>query len=1160
MEFTVLCYLSVSGGSDEVIKRHCFFANQPPPPEVKPARQFKDIVSSSKQLIRIMKLTTVILLSACLHVAAAGRGQKVSLSLKDVSIQNVFEEVGVRAGITIIYSDAYFKNTKLVTIDVKDVSVSEVIRQCLSGLPFIYQYEGNSIVIKPITVHKLPGIIPPSVPAALPPVTGIVRGPDGKPITGANIIIKGKKKGTVSGADGSFDIDAKEGDVLVISSVSHTKKEIVVGSNSNIGIISLELLRDNMDEVQIIAYGTRTKRFNTGNVTSVKASEIQDIMVSNPLSALQGRVPGLEIQPSSGLPGAGITIKIQGTNSLQSGTDPLIIVDNVPYPSQSVSLGGNAANAISTILGSNGSKDPGQIGSPLSYLNTDDIESIEVLKGADATSIYGSRAANGAILITTKRGQKGKMAMSFNMQTGIQRIGRRLTLYDGKEYLQMRHEALANDQRIPGARDFDLNGTYDTTISHDWQKELLGNTATNTMASIGISGGNENTTYLISGTYVNQNYVYTQLFNPNNDRRGFVHANISSTSSNKRFTMQFSTNYGYDKNRLPTADYMKLALTLTPIAPNLLTEDGKLNWLTSASGIERFKNPAVNGLKTYIRATNNIIGNMTLGFEIISGLKISGNFGYTKNQTDETGTLPTDAIPPSAKNYQNEKNSLSIRNLTGTTWNIEPMITYYREIKRGKIDALLGSTITNRTSLFRGYSGFGFSNDLLINDISSASIVGSLASENVIYKYNALFGRLNYTHNNKYIIQVTGRRDGSSRFGPEKRFHNFGSIAAAWIFSDESFIKESLPFIYFGKLRTSFGTTGNDQIGDYTFLTQYSSQPTSRPYGDIIGLTPANLSNPFLQWEEVKKLEVGMEIGLLKNRVTINANFARNRSSNQLMEFTLSNTAGFGSIRLNFPAKTQNKLWEMSVSTINIKNPNVSWSTTFNLTIPNNKLISFPGLETTQFSNNFIIGKSITFQRLYKSAGVNDTTGVFQFYDSKGNITYNPDPIKDAFIILNTDPKLYGGLVNTVNYKDISLNIGFYFNRSNVLLPFPSNPPGTFGLTVSQQFLDTWHMAGDKARFQKYTANYQNYGNYINYALQSDAAYLDQFYLRCSNISLGWELPAKWRNSIRASKCSIYTQILNPFVITNNKWVLDPQTNNATPQLKTYNFGVKATF
>jgi len=1087
---------------------------------------------------------------------AIGQIQKITINEKKITLSNLFKELEKQTGLAVIidngliidlqkeYAVSFTKSDIKLVVNYLESKINNA-RIRLSDR-FIY-ISSNSRESKIDSTPRNSNVI-----------HGIVKDNLGNAMPGATIKIKNTNKGTTTDDNGSFMLsEVNKGEKIVISSIGFKTKEVTA---SNTGIIAeLDPFINNLDETQVIAYGTRTKRFNTGNVTSVKASEIQDIPVSNPLSALQGRVPGLEIQPSSGLPGAGITIKVQGTNSLQSGNDPLIIVDNVPYPSQSVSLANNAGNAISTILGNSGSPDPGQIGSPLSYLNSGDIESIEVLKGADATSIYGSRAANGAILITTKRGQKGKTAVSFNIQSGIQKIGKRLNLYDGKEYLQMRHEALANDGRVPGARDFDLNGTYDTTISHDWQKELVGNTATNTMASIGISGGNENTTYLISGTYASQNYVYTQLFNPNNDRRGYVHANISSTSSNKRFTMQFSTNYGYDKNRLPTADYMNLALTLTPIAPNLLTEDGKLNWLTSTSGIERFKNPAVNGLKTYIRETNNIIGNLTLGFEIIPGLKISSNFGYTRSQTDETGTLPTDAIPPSAKNYQGEKNWLRIMNLIGTTWNVEPMITYYREIKKGKIDALLGSTVTNRTGLFRGYTGFGFSNDLLINDISSASFISTPAADNTIYKYNALFGRLNYTYNNKYIIQVTGRRDGSSRFGSQNRFHNFGSIAAAWIFSDENFVRESLPFIYFGKLRTSFGTTGNDQIGDYTFLTLYSSLPTSRPYGGIIGLVPTDLSNPFLQWEEVKKFEVGLELGLLENRVTINTNFALNRSSNQLMQFTLSNTSGFGSIRLNFPAKTQNKLWEISISSINIKKPNISWSTTLNLTIPNNKLISFPGLETSQFSNNFIIGKSITFRRLYKSAGVNDTTGVFQFYDSKGNITYNPDPIKDAFIILNTDPKLYGGIFNTVNYKGISLNIGFYFNKSNVLLPLPSNPPGTFGLTVPRQFLDTWHKPGDQARFQKYTANYQNYGNYINYT-QSDAAYLDQFFLRCSNISLNWELPTKWKNSIRASNCSIYTQILNPFIITNNKWVLDPQTNNATPQLKTYNLGVKATF
>lgn len=1092
--------------------------------------------------------------STSIYGLAAGQSSKVTINGKNLSIISILSSIKKQTGKKIkINVDSDLINKKDVTINFVNADLDEVIKYLNNILSSFYlKHTNNTILLNSLenTTVRID-----SIPQM---VSGWVKDNQGNAIPGATIKIKNSIKGTTTDDNGKFTLaNVSTGSKLIISSVGYQTKELIA-TERNI-VTELYPFVNNLNETQIIAYGTRTKRLNTGNVSTLKASQIQDMPVSNPLLAIQGRLPGVEITPANGLPGAGIKVRVQGTNSILNGSDPLIIIDNVPFPSQSIAFGPYANDAVSTILGTSGGSST-QLGNPLSFLSSGDIESIDVLKGADATSIYGSRAANGAILITTRRGKGGsKTSVTVNIQAGFTEVGRKLKLLNSSEYLNMRREALKNEGIAVGPRDYDLNGFYDTSIVHDWQKELVGNKAFNSIASLNIGGGTDLISYQLSGTYMRNNTVYPEYFHPLHNDQASLATNISGSSPNKRFKFNFSSYYTYGSNKLPTLDYMSPALSLLPVGVNLLTPDGKLNWLPNSSGTETWNNPIVNSVKTYERTTNVILESLSLSFEILPGLKLSSNFGYNKNIIEDIGTTPLAALSPSQISL-GQQSQLKIQTGTSTSINIEPMLTYYKTFKKSTIEALIGGTINRSSQIFRGYVGQGFSTDLLIKDIQSAnSIIGVLTNES-IYKYFAGFGRVNYNFDGKYIIQLTGRRDGSSRFGPDNRYHSFGSIGGAWIFSEEQAIKEKLPWLFFGKLRGSYGTSGNDQIGDYTYLTLYAPIPTSRPYQGVIGLSPSALTNSSLQWEEVKKLEVGLDVGFLENRISVNANYAQNRSSNQLLPLTLPSISGFSSVYVNFPAKVQNKSWELTLNTINIKKPNLSWSTTATLTIPKNKLLSFPGLEESPFSNTYEVGQPVVgFQKIFKTAGINDTTGVFQFYDSKGNITSNPDYIKDAIHPGVAISKLNGALVNTISYNNFSFSILFTFNKGTVLTPAITPMPGTFGKNFPHYYLNRWQKPGDKAEYQKYSI-YSNYTPYYYYLALGDNAYINQYYLRCGNISLYYEIPSKLRKNLSMQACNIYAQIMNPFVITNNKKVLDPETSNSLPPLKAFNIGIKATF
>ncbi|MBO9571485.1 MAG: SusC/RagA family TonB-linked outer membrane protein, partial [Chitinophagaceae bacterium] len=1121
-----------------------------------------DLSPSQRRLIsktlQVMKLTTILLLATVLQVSARSSAQTITYTAKSQPLTTVFAEIKKQTGFVFFFLDEDLKNSKPVTVQLDSADVKVAMQMILNGQPLDYEIQGNTILISKKIPEKKPVVS--DVLTEQPPVTGIVRGPDGQPLAGVNVVVKGTKRGVTTYADGKFSIDAGVNETLVISSVGFNVQELTIRDRNLPLIVVLQKSVSQLDEVQIIAYGSTAKRFITGNISSVKAEDIAKTPVQNPLLALQGRVPGIFIEQASGLPGGGVKVRIQGLNSINNGNDPLYIIDGVPYPSQLLP-------SLNDVLGFSGG---GTVGSPMNFINPSDIESIDVLKDADATSIYGSRAASGAILITTKKGKAGKTKVDINLQNGWGEVTRKMDLMNTPQYLEMRRQALANegiDLNVPPYNEdfyklylFPDLVSWDQNKYTDWQKELIGGTAQYRDATLSISGGSSNVNYLISANYKKATTVFPGDLN---DQKGSLHFNINNTSLDNKLKVSLSGSFLQDMNNISTNDLTSTAITLAPNSPSLHNPDGSLNWepvqQSDGSFLSSWSNPITYTNNKYNIKTNNLTSNALLSYELLPGLAIKSSFGYTYMQTEELTTFPISGLQPEYRSEPWALGRSSFANNNINSWTIEPQITYEKGIGKGKLDALIGTTFYERNSSRLAFNASGYTSDLVLEDLKAAPIVEVDPNSGYIkstYKYTALFGRLSYNWNSKYIINTSFRRDGSSRYGIANRFHDFGSLAGAWIFSEEKFIKD-INLLSFGKIRASYGTTGNDQVGDYSYLSLYENVAGSLPYQGSNGLRPGDLPNPYLQWEETKKWQAGIDLGFFQDRLLINATFTDNISSNQLMGYGLPSITGRTSITLNFPATVRNYGWEFVMSSINVRRRNFTWNSNFNISIYRNKLIEFPNLESSSMSN-LAIGQPINLIRLYKYAGVDPSTGLYQFVTADGSTTTAPGFGAENKILFNDpNPRFYGGLQNSLTYKQFQLDFLFQFVKQTGLNYFFGRNAGQVATNQPLTQLDAWQKAGDVSAVQRYSIYFPSGPEGQTFANQSDKSYSDASYIRLKNISFSWHLPSNWMKRIKIQHTRLYTQAQNLITFTNYPG-LDPEVRNSSslPPLRIITAGI----
>ncbi|WP_335965398.1 SusC/RagA family TonB-linked outer membrane protein [Galbibacter sp. PAP.153] len=1084
-----------------------------------------------------MKLTLILFFIALFQINAESgyaQNEKVTLHLKSATIPEIIQAIESNTDYKFFFSEDELDSTRRMDVSVKKEKLTMVLDMIFEGTVMTYK-----IIDKQIVLTKRKSTPQSEKNTNHNPqqhrVRGTVLDSEGIPIPFVNVLIKSSKTGVYTNENGLFELACAPTDVLLFTNVGYNTEEFPVQGRTEI-TITLKASVTDLGAVTVNAgYYTVSEKERTGSISKITAADIEEQPVTNVLATMQGRMPGVFVTQDSGVPGDGFSIQVRGQNSLRSdGNAPLYIIDGVPYASQSVGANVTIDPFVSPV-------------SPLNNIDPTSIASIEVLKDADATSIYGSRGANGVILITTKRGSAGKTRFQLGYSYGTGRVANFMDLMDTNTYLEMRREAYANDGAASyPSNAYDVNGTWDQARYTDWQKVFIGGTAAYTDVNGSVSGGSQNTQFNVGGNYHRETTVYPD---DNAYHKLGVHSSLSHSAADDRFKLQLTTSYTVQDNKLPGLSFVSNIYELAPNAPALYDDDGSLNWEDSS-----WTNP-LSDLETYYNSHSyDLISNLVLSYELFPGLTVKSSFGYNHMQFEDMRVLPYTRYNP-AYNLSSKYSTLYKNKTRRESWIVEPQLTFDHQFGDLSIQILLGATFQNQTSSQLVQGGSGFSSEAFVENLSAAETQTIYTDDHTQYKYNAFFGRLNFSFRDRYILNLTGRRDGSSRFGPGKQFANFWAIGGAWLFSEWAWIKEGLEALSFGKLRGSYGITGSDQIGDYQYLDTYSL--TGNTYGGTVVMEPSRLFNPLFSWEENKKLELALELGFFKDRLFLTASRYRNRSSNQLVGIPLPGTTGFASIQANLDAVVENKGWEFQLRSENFNKSAFFWSTSFNLSLNKNELISFPELEGSTYANRYVIGKPLNIKKVYKYEGIDQRTGLYQFKDfnNDGQLSIN----EDRMAIKDINPDFYGGFQNTFRYKGFSLDILFQFVKQENYKA--NHPMGLPGLMRNQLVSagDRWQMPGDQATYQPYSsgANSEIYTHFLNY-YNSDGMIDDASFVRLKNVTVSYRVPKEFLSGV---ECTIELKGQNIFTFTGFDG-LDPETvyANRLPPLRVLTTGVKLNF
>jgi len=1086
---------------------------------------------------RIMRLVTVFVFGIMMQVSASSLAQKITLKKRNADLESIFKSIHQQSGYDFVFDTKLLEKAKPVNLDIKNVSLDDALKAMLAGQNLMYSIEDRTIVIQERSfLSKVLDYFEDRE------VVGTVLDEQGKPLPGVVIKIKGTDRAVVSGNNGKFytHVDDKN-PVLVFSYVGYRTKEVVAQSKLE---VKMELDPARLDEVMIIGYGTTTRRFSTGSQAGISAKDIERQPVTNALQTLQARLPGVTITQTNGLPGAGINVQIRGVNSLEKANRPFYVIDGVPFLSEPISgaVSGTAAQSAE-----------GQT-SPMNIINPSDIESIEVLKDADATAIYGSRGANGVVLITTKKGKAGKTAFSINANTGMSNVSHFVDLLNTDDYLALRRKAFANNPAaVPSAFDADL--TWDPKAYTNFPEFLLGNTAKTYDITSSISGGDARTNFYLSGTFHKETNIFPgeQSYN-----RGGAHLSVNHSSQDQRFNLSISSIYSADKNDISITDLGTYAYNLPPHYP-LYNPDGSLYWS------QGFNNPLGFLNQTNDARGSNFLTNLNLRYNILKGLDFKTSVGYSKTDMRTTAVRPLSSLNTSGSTPRTT-GSVNESYVYTNNYIFEPQLTYKTQIWKGNLEALLGGSWQFKQSKQPyNVNATDFLSDEFLSNIGSAA-TRNITSSSSEFKYASVFGRLNYNVLSRYIANLSFRRDGSSRFGPERRFGNFGSAGGAWIFSEEKFIKDKLSWFSFGKLRGSYGIVGNDEIGNYQFYDSYAT--SNYAYNGINGLQPTRLANNEFRWEETKKLEFGLELGFFDDRLSLTAATYRNRTSNQLLNFSVSPQSGFPSYQANLPALVENSGVEFSFNSTNIQQKDFKWTSSFNISKNNNKLAAYPGIERTSYFTRYVVGRPLVPVFALQFTGINPANGLPAFADLNNSGAVSTGFLDtgrgDQYYLGTSYPDFFGGLTNSFTYKGLNLDFTFQFVKQKAKNMFASTfyPPGypyNGAASVFQGYLALGspdQLVTQDARSVNGRAAYLAFLDYSG----SDANFVDASFIRMKNVSLSYSFPTKLTSRIKAQNLRIYVQGQNLFTITNYDGY-DPESQGVSaPPLRTITAGLQCTF
>jgi TonB-linked SusC/RagA family outer membrane protein len=990
-------------------------------------------------------------------------------------------------------------------------------------------------------------------------ITGTVTSTeDGMGVPGATVLVKGTTIGTATDIDGKYSINIPAGsNVLVFTFVGLTSQEVNIGNRSTINV-ALESDVTALSEVIVTGYGTQPKREVTGAVSSVKGDAIQNLPLQSFDRALQGRASGVQVRSSNGLPGGAVNIRIRGVGSINAGNEPLFIVDGVQLNNQS-----NASFTQSN---------------PLAFLNPNDIESMEILKDAASAAIYGSQAANGVVIITTKKGKQGKAKFEFNAFSGETQPMKFLDILSGPEWYGMRRDAfinsgvanpeanaLSNMGRLPSNWTTLTRPALDALglalPTYDWQREVMGAGKLNNY-EMSVSGGDDKTTFFLSGSY---NYQQAS-FRPVDFERGTVRVALTHQAT-KRLSIETNINLSTFQQNVPFAVEGSFlgnpAFSASAVLPHnaIYNEDGTYN--TAIAGVLGQNVVLVNAYNSGLQRTNTAVGNLITNYKIAKNLTFRSLFGldYRLLQGDNyrDPRTPDGAGVIGRSSVQSDWRTRFITTQT-LNWN-----KTFNGVHN--VSALAGVEYLSETREGISGAGIGFPT-FQFRTIQSAATPESITGFWTGYRRASAFSSVNYDFKKKYLVTVTARYDGSSRFGTENRYGLFPSIRLGWSLVEEEFLKNSSTISEM-KFRASYGLTGNDQIGNFDARGLYGGGGN---YSGSAGIVPSSLANLGLSWETNNTLNLGIDYGFFENRITGSIDAFDRRTKDLLLSQPILWTNGFSGISNNV-GELQNRGLEFELSTVNVDKGGFRWNTSFNITKIDNQILSlYSGLQFLPANPGIAVGQPVgrsgegsVFSVEY--AGVNPATGRPMWYDINRNITYLP-LAADRRYQGSSLGTVFGGLNNTFTYKGLEFTTFFTYEYGGI------GGDGQYGflrengtrltLNALREVNDrSWKTPGQITDIPRNLTT--NGGNETRGASRNSgtAALLKYDFIRLSQLTLAYSFKPSLVNRIGLTRARIYAQGVNLWTYTDYPGY-DPEfTGGGTGQVpltKSYTLGVQIGF
>ncbi|MBC3541030.1 TonB-dependent receptor [Rufibacter sp. H-1] len=975
--------------------------------------------------------------------------------------------------------------------------------------------------------------------AQAPPVSGQVTSTNrNEALAGVSVVVKGTTSGTFTNAEGRFSIAANQGQTLVFSSIGYTAAEVVVnGSTLN---VTLKEDTKSLEEVVVVGYGTQSQKAVSSSVSTVNVEDLKGLPVSSPDQLLQGKASGVQISSASGAPGGGISVSVRGATSINASNSPLYVIDGVFINNQSLSnlgLGGQTFN-------------------PLADLNPADIESIQVLKDANATAIYGSRGANGVVLITTKRGKlNAGSKISFQTYFGWAKAPKLYETVNAQQEAELINESFLNDggafasrpfrPKAEGGRGLPEEQTTYSRIPDVFQ------TAKTQSYDLSASGGSDKSRYFIGGSYFSQEgIVKPAQFERFSGRFNFDH------NLNKKLTVGISASGAYSHRNISRNDnsaqgVINSALYVQTFLP-VFNEDGSYaRHSIFDNHLALIENLNIQG------HSNRLIGNLYAEYEFLPGLSFKSSWSLDYNSyLDKVYNNTQISVGLPAGNGSNTQTSL-------VTLINEQVLTYNKALGDDHLlNLVLGNTLQSSKYNFLTLSGQKFPSDNFQEIASSSIQTGSTSSsQNGLVSF---FGRASYTFRDKYSLDGSLRADGSSKFAAGNKWGYFPSIGVAWIVSEEAFAKD-LPFDQI-KLRANIGLSGN-QNGISDFPSQ-SLWRAGRNYQNNPGISPSQLGNPDLTWETTRQWNVGLDLAFLQNRIKVEANYYSKYTKDLLIQVPVPSKLGYSSVYENL-GEVSNKGVELSISSVNIQKDDFQWSTDFNIARNKNRIEKLP-TPITAHSRDWVRmeqGNSLFAFWVYDQLYVDPQTGdaVYDDVDKNGTIT-----TADRKIMGNGAPDFFGSLNNTVRFKRFDLGALLYFQSGNDIINlnrfFMEHGGTQSGITFFPNQLNRWQKPGDITDVPRLTKK----GN--NYTLPSSRYLEDASFLRLRSITLGYNVPTELVNRFKISNLRLYALATNLWTLTNYSG-LDPEVNAAAnnqnvlgidhavvPQPRSFQIGANVTF